>query len=325
MSTDEDDRRPRIGLALGGGGARGWAHIGAIRALEEVGLRPSIVAGTSMGAAVGAAYAAGQLDAFEAWARKLERRTVLGLFDFSFRGGLIEASRVFDELAEILPDGDIESLPMAFGATATDLERGTETWFTAGPLRDALRASIAIPGLIQPKRMGSRWYVDGGLLDPVPIGLARALGAEAVIAVELSANEAEAFPLRPKPSPTEPDSHPSIPPESEPRAPGRSERDFFDALADVSDRFWSSLFPSPQTPEPDRRPSVYEVIGKSLQIMQTRITRSLLAGNPPELHVVPRLQKVGLMEFERAEEAIKEGHRAVRVALAAQQDFHFSD
>lgn len=313
--------KPSIGIALGGGGARGWAHIGAIRALEEIGVCPTVVAGTSMGAAVGAVYAAGKLDAFEAWARSLDRRTIVGLFDLSLQGGLIHASRVFDELQDTLPNINIEELDRPFGAVATDLERGSEVWLRSGSLRDAVRASIAIPGLIRPKRIRNRWLVDGGLVDPCPVRLCRALGAEVVIAVELSATKAlspalaevmegldEPLAEEPPPSPSDGD---------EAKASG----DFFETLSELSDRLWKQLRPT-ETPPPEPKPSVYEVIGQSLQIMQTRISRSLMAGDPPELHIVPRLQNVGLMDFDRAAEAIEEGARAVRVALTAQADFH---
>ncbi len=312
---------PRLGLALGGGGARGWAHIGVIRALEQAGLRPEVVAGTSMGAAVGAAYAAGKLDRFEAWARGLDRRTVLGLFDFSFRGGLIEASRVFDQLTDVLPDVDIEALPMRFGAVATDLQGGTEVWLRSGPLRTALRASIAIPGLIGPRRIDGRWLVDGGLLNPVPVSLARALGADLVIAVELAVVDPDALPLAAlakRASGSE--AEPNIAPELE-KAESTREGGLFDNLADLSERVFGQFWPHEDSSE-QARPSVYEVIGQSLQVMQSRITRSVLAGDPPELHVVPRLHDVGLMDFDRAKEAIEEGKRAVDVALAAQADFH---
>lgn len=311
--------KPSIGIALGGGGARGWAHIGVLRALEDIGVCPRVVTGTSIGAAVGAVFAAGRLDAFEAWARSLDRRAIVGLFDLSLQGGLIQASRVFDELQDILPDVDIEDLGLPFGAVATDLERGTEVWLRSGSLRDAVRASIAIPGLIQPKRIQGRWLVDGGLLDPCPVRLCRALGAEVVIAVELSATKALSPALA---EVMETHDTPIIeePPPPEPQEGPKPSSDFYETLSELSDRLWKQLRPA-EAPPPEPKPSVYEVIGQSLQIMQTRITRSLMAGDPPELHIVPRLQNVGLMDFDRAADAIEEGARAVRVALTAQADF----
>ena len=304
----------RVGLALGGGGARGWAHIGAIRALQELGIRPDVVCGTSMGAAIGASFALGTLDALEAWALRLDRRTVLSLFDFSLRGGLIRAGRVFDELTDILPDTMIEDLKTPFAAVATDLKRGSEVWLRDGPLRSALRASIAYPGLISPTQVRGRWMVDGGLVNPVPVSLARALGADVVIAVEVSVAKSSRFGFR---------TSTSIPLTAGPvgwEDPSflkpASSRSFFDSLSDLSERFWGS----PSSEEETHRPSVYEVIGQSLHVMQTRITRSILAGDPPELHIIPRLQGVGLMDFDRAGTAIDEGYNAVHVAAAAQAE-----
>lgn len=336
VNNTEDTAKPlRIGLALGGGGARGWAHIGVIRALQAAGLQPDVVAGTSMGAAVGAAYAAGTLDAFEAWARRLDRRTLLSLFDVSFRGGLIGANRVFDELQDILPEIDIEQLGMPFAAVATDLERGTAVRIRRGSLQDAVRASIAIPGLISPARKDGRWMVDGGLSDPVPVSAARALGADAVVAVELSASLALSPALASlaksgvaKPAAAENDHDGSEPVSlgalDREVGPGprssKSSWDVFDTLSDMAERLLGQR--RSITDEASRRePSVYEVISQSLYFMQVRITRSIMAGDPPELHVVPRLQNVGLMDFDRASEAIDEGFRAVQVALAVQADF----
>lgn len=332
-------KAPRIGVALGGGGARGWAHVGALRALDEVGLAPDVIAGTSMGAAVAAAYAAGKLDEFEEWALALDRRGLIGLFDLSFQGGLIGAHRVFDELSEILPDIDIEELPMPFGAVATDLEHGTAVRLVEGSLRTALRASVAIPGLISPIQVGGRWVVDGGLVDPVPVGLVRALGAEVVIAVELSANRsiapqltpflepptAEMPKIEPPPGASTLASADALPPEEGAEDDAVGTPSFFDHLGDLTERFWSQLRPAERPVIPDPPPSVYEVISQSLYIMQVRIARSVLAGEPPDLHVVPRLQSVQLMDFDKAEEAIEEGARAVRTALAAQADFHLKD
>lgn len=319
MATSDVNASPRIGLALGAGGARGWAHIGALRALQEAGLRPEVITGTSMGAAVGAAYAAGKLDDLEAWALGLDRRTVLGLFDFSFRGGLIQASRIFEHLEGILPDCNIEDLPMPFAAVATDFERGNAVRMTKGSLRDAIRASIAIPGLISPSLVEQRWMMDGGLVDPVPVSPCRALGADFVIAVELSAAKTQRLDIAGSPDEADPPAEAQDPqPAEEGPGPGQN---LFQGLAELSDRLlsqvWSSSEPSPE----DLRPSVYQVIGQSLEIMQVRIARSNLAGDPPDLHIVPRLQNVALLDFDRAADAIPEGKRAAKIALSAYADY----
>lgn len=316
--------RPTVGLALGGGGARGWAHIGVIRALSEAGLEPEVITGTSMGAAVAAAFAAGKLDELEAWALGLDRTKVLGLFDFSFRGGLIQASRVFEHLESILPDVDIESLDIPFAAVATDFERGSAVRLTRGRLRQALRASIAIPGLISPCSLDGRWMVDGGLVDPVPVGPCRALGAEFVIAVELSAARTQPLAVREAPTDTSEPTPPRDPVAVEVEQVGpRPGQSLFQSLSELSDRLLSQVrFPESPAPQPeDTRPSVYQVIGQSLEIMQVRIARSNLAGDPPDLHVVPRLQNVGLLDFDRARDAIPEGKRAAELAISAYADY----
>ena len=182
----EIDFNPPIGLALGSGAARGWSHIGVIRALHDARITPEIVCGSSAGAVVGAFYAAGELDAFERWVRDLGRRQIMGYMDPTLRGGLIKARKVFEALAEHLPDRPIESLPIPFAAVATDLSNGHEVWLREGSLLDALRASVAVPGLVKPEYLDGRWLVDGGLVNPVPVSLCRAMGAGSVIAVDLN-------------------------------------------------------------------------------------------------------------------------------------------
>ena len=178
--------RRRIGLALGSGAARGWAHIGVIRALEEADVRPDIVAGSSIGAVVGAAYADGNTGVFEDWVRALDRQKLASYFDLAFRGGLIKAKRVFDALEETFGSQTIETMAKPYAAVATDLSTGQEVWLREGPIFDALRASVALPGLITPAHVGDRWLVDGGLVNPVPVSVCRALGADIVIAVDLN-------------------------------------------------------------------------------------------------------------------------------------------
>jgi NTE family protein len=253
----------RIGLALGSGAARGWAHVGVIRALAAAGLDPTIVAGSSSGALVGALYAAGRIDRLEEWGRKLDWRAVAGTFDFSLRGGLIKARRLLETLVDDLEDRDLRDLDLPFAAVATDLASGREVWLREGSLFDSIRAAIALPGLVSPVRLEGRWLVDGGLVNPVPVSLCRALGADSVIAVDLNTTLL-----------------------------GRRGRE-------------------------DPPPSFFEVATNAIHIMQVRITRSRMAGDPPELLVTPRLHDFGLLDFDRAAEAIAEGERAVAQALAA--------
>ncbi|MBN8921175.1 MAG: patatin-like phospholipase family protein, partial [Rhizobiales bacterium] len=178
---------PSIGLALGGGAARGFAHIGVIRTLIAHGFLPDVISGTSIGAVAGALYDTGNIDDFESWARGLTRRNVLGYLDFSFAGsGLLRGNRLGERLNAQVGDTTIEQLPVRYAAIATEIGTGHEIWLTRGRVVDALRAAYALPGIFQPMMIGHRWLVDGALVNPVPVSAARALGARLVIAVNLN-------------------------------------------------------------------------------------------------------------------------------------------
>jgi NTE family protein len=358
MSSDSSSERPlaplagrgRVGLALGSGAAKGWAHIGVIRALEARGVHADVVCGTSMGAVVGAAYAANRLDEFEAWAEDLEWTSVVGYLDLAMRGGLIKARRLFEFFVNELPDVRIEDLPRPFASVGTDLSTGQEVWMREGRLLDALRASIALPGLITPARWEDRWLVDGGLVNPVPVSLARALGADFVIAVDLNTTLLSRR-FRPAEKHGERGGHePEVDPEvasmvlaegggsdgaeigatavalTEPGEARDGEREAAESGMAFSDRLnlafreiageWRERFRREGPPRSDM-PSMYDVIANSINIMQVRIGRSRMAGDPPELLVTPRLGDYGLLEFDRSAEAIDEGARAVERAWAA--------
>lgn len=192
--------RPRIGLALGGGSARGWAHIGVIRVLAEAGIEPDLVCGTSIGALVGAAYVAGELDPLEKWVRSLRLQTVVSFLDVSLNGGLIKGDKLITFFRNHFVDRDIGELARPFGAVATDLRRGREVWLREGRVSDAVRASIALPGLFTPTERDGSWLVDGGLVNPVPVSLCRAMGADLVIAVDLNTGLLGRHIKPPKPS-----------------------------------------------------------------------------------------------------------------------------
>src|SRR3712207_5197420 len=185
---EKDPRtRVKIGLALGGGAARGWSHIGVLRVLEAAGIVPDVIAGCSIGAVVGGCYAAGKLDALEAFACSLTKRRVMGLLDFHITGsGLIGGGRLQKLLDQDLTDQRIETLPMRFCTIATELVTGHEIWLTKGPLVQAMRASYALPGIFDPVMIRGRWLMDGALVNPIPITAARALGADLVICVNLN-------------------------------------------------------------------------------------------------------------------------------------------
>lgn len=289
-------RAPCIGLALGSGSARGWSHLGVIRALEAAGVRPDVVCGTSIGALVGAAYAAGHLDPLEAWVRTLAIKDVLGFLDVTLSGGLVKLDRLGRHLREQFVDRPIEQLPMPFAAVATALDSGAEIWLRSGSTFDAVRASIAVPGLFTPVLRDAMVLVDGGLVNPVPVSLARAMGADLVIAVDLG-SDILGRRLR-----------------ADPRSdsPASAISEWLRRLQEnVSRQVGAPLESNP------RLPSIVDIVSSSIDIMQMRISRSRLAGEPPDLIVAPRLAHLRLLDFHKAEEAIDEGRRAVeRVAPA---------
>ncbi len=307
-------KQRRIGLALGSGSARGWAHIGVLRALQRAGIEADIVCGSSIGAVVGAVYAAGKLEVFEEWARRLDRRQVMSYFDFSLRGGLIKGRKVFEFVEAQLSGRAIESLPRPYAAVATDLRTGSEVWLRDGLLLDSLRASVALPGLVTPVSLGGRWLVDGGLVNPVPISLCRAMGADLVIAVDLNTVLLTRRFHGDGHSTVEDSSTAALDTATEtpPKPDSSMQTRMRELAADLGQRFRRADAGAREQP-----PSVYEVIANSLDIMQMRITRSRMAGDPPELLITPRLEDFNLLDFYRAGEAIAEGEQAVARALAA--------
>ncbi len=297
----------KVGLVLGSGAARGWAHIGVIRELEENGIRPDIICGCSIGALVGAAYAAGKLDALENWVRQLSFWDVVRLLDVKFNGGLIEGNSLMEFLRDTLHDGPIEALSLPFAAVATDLETGQEIWLRDGPLLPAMRASIAMPGLFSPIQHDTRWLVDGGLVNPVPISLCRAMGAHTLIAVNLNSDIVG--------------KHFSAGVEqcdSDKEAPDEERRDLLNQwLRQLNGGLREKVLSAWRGEKrgQDDMPGLLEVVASSINIMQDRITKSRMAGDPPDSLLTPRLGWLGLLEFDRAEAAITEGRAAARRAL----------
>jgi NTE family protein len=301
-------RKPRIGLALGSGAARGWAHIGVIRALERAGIVPDVVCGTSIGALVGAVYAAGELDRFEDWVRALGIREVVGLMDLGLDGGLLKGERLMEFLRRNLVDRPVEQLPKPFATVATSLHNGAEVWLRNGSTVAAVRASIGLPGLFSPVLHEGTVLVDGGLVNPVPVSLARAMGAEVLVAVDLGTDilgrhvrgAENGTPRKPGPEPAE---------EAASGPVGEWMRRLRGNIG--------NLIPSSPGPEEPRMPSMIDVMATSINIMQVRIARSRMAGDPPDMIVAPRLSHLGLLDFHRGAEAIDEGQRAVERAGAA--------
>lgn len=279
--------KPKIGLVLGSGSARGWAHIGVIHALAEAGIRPDVICGCSIGAFVGAAAASGELDKLEEWVMGLAWRDVMGLVDVSLGGGILKGEKLVAFFERHFVDRDFAELALPFGCVATDLATGREVWLREGSVAAAVRASIALPGLFTPAQRDGRLLVDGGLVNPVPVSLCRALGAEAVIAVDLG-SDMVGHALRRPPADT--------------AQPGWTQR----LLASVG-----------LSRRDDDMPPMVDVLSTSIHIMQTRIARSRLAGEPADVLVAPRLAHLGLMDYHRGAEAVAEGRAAVKRLLPA--------
>jgi NTE family protein len=289
---------PRLGLALGSGSARGWAHIGILRALEERGLRPDVITGASVGALVGAASAAGRLADLEEWVCKLTQRDVWRLVDTTFRsGGVMTGNRLMEAIAAHIGDAPIETLSVRFGAVATDLYTGEEIWLREGPFMTAVRASSGLPGLFSPTWHEGRWLIDGGVVNPVPVSLCRALGAEVVIAVDLRRSVTQVAMRALEQSGR---NHPA--PEQEASTEGTAILQKWAGLVDgLVETFRSRR----------SEPGLFEVMTSAVNIMQDRITRSRLAIDPADLVLRPDLTRFQLMDFHRGREAIDIGHALV--------------
>ena len=294
--------RPRIGLALGSGVARGWAHIGVLRALERLGVVPDVVCGTSIGALVGGLYTAGKLEELEQWALQLSGSRVVRLLDVNLSGGgLISGRRLARALEESAGDVRIEDLPKPFVAVCTELTTGHEIWLREGSLVDAVRASYALPGIFSPIMVDGFWLVDGALVNPVPTSVCRALGSRLVIAVNLNADIFGRI-QRMAPLLTEENQVIEEDTEKGPLAFLRSTKRSRGVLSFLLGR--------------SDGPNVFEVMVTSLNILQDRVTRARLAGDPPDVVVEPRVAHIGLIDFERAEEAIAAGEAAAERAMS---------
>jgi len=295
--------RPTIGLALGGGSARGWAHIGVVKTLIAAGLEPDIVAGTSIGAVAGACYVTDNLDRLEEFARSLTRRRIFGFLDFNFAGsGLITGQRLSGQLENHLKGKMIEDLVPRFVAIATELGTGHEVWLKKGDLVTALNASFALPGIFKPVEVNGQWMIDGALVNPIPVSVCRALGARIVIAVNLS---------------------------SDPFGKAGIIHDH-GALAEPSNADEAAL-PEGQDQSQDGgalrllhrqlfgrgkgAPGISAVMMDAINITQDRIARSRLAGDPPDITIGPKTGRIGLFDFHRADEAITLGAKAAESQL----------
>jgi NTE family protein len=290
--------RPTIGLALGGGAARGFAHIGVLRTLLAKGIKPDIIAGTSIGAVVGGCHAAGYLDALEEWARTLTRRRVFGYLDFNLGGsGLIGGDRLAAKLEDELGDLAIQDLPVRMAAIATEIGTGHEIWLTRGRLVEAMSASYALPGIFPPVRIGGRWLMDGALVNPLPVSAARAFGARLVIAVNLNADNFGRGTI------------------IQDHGPNADDELVRSALSQGGLRGKAERLIKRQFLGTPGRPGLSTVMIEAFQVVQDRITRARLAGDPPDVLISPRLGRINLFDFHRAEEVIAIGAEATERAL----------
>jgi NTE family protein len=297
--------RPSIGLALGGGAARGFAHIGVLRTLAARGIVPDVIVGTSIGAVAGGCYAADQLDAIETWGRKLTKRGMMRYLDVSFSGsGLISGKNLAEELSTTLGTTRIEDLPLHFAAIATEFDTGHEIWLTHGRLADACRASYALPGIFPPVRIGGRWLVDGALVNPVPVSAARALGARLVIAVHLNADLTGRGTVISNHGSDESDELP-VPADGN----GNGKRGSFTDMIAGSHSLLRAVFGN------RGRPGIPTIMVEAFNVMQDRITRARMAGDPPDVLISPKVGPIGWFDFHRADELIELGTQAAEKAM----------
>lgn len=339
--------RPKIGIALGAGVARGWTHIGVLKALTRAGIEPDIVAGTSIGALVGGCLVANKLDPLEDFARSLTRRRMISLLDLRFRSsGLIGDSKLANLMLQHLSDRRIEDLDRTFVAVATELTTGHELWLHKGGLIQTIRASYALPGVFAPVALDGRWLIDGALVNPVPVSVARALGARVVIAVNLNNDPFDPAARRRAHEGIYPGYMQSSPPvmpeddlfrELEERMEEEEEAEAAEVAAEhqagetegspVAERIRRTLkgFRWKRTPERElmrrviggkqREPGIASVMLASLNIVQDRLARMRMAGDPPDIMIAPKVGHLSLLDFDHADELIRLGEEAAEEAI----------
>ncbi len=303
--------KPKIGIALGSGLARGFSHIGVLRALQRHGIEPNIVAGTSMGSLVAGAYLSGKLDDLEDWAHSLNRFKVLSFLDFRVKsGGMIGGNKVVNLLNENFGGMQIEDLPHPMVAIATDLVTGHEVWLRQGDIVEAMTASFSVPGIFPPRFLNQRWLIDGALTNPVPVSPCQAMGARMTIAVNPNGDIIGKT------------THPGD------KIPTVAGFDIFADNLEVGEEesekdAKKGIIAKAKSMSMARRafrrekdaPSMFGVMVSSMNISQDRLARSRLAGDPPDVLITPRIGHIGLMEFDRADELIEEGEAAVERSL----------
>jgi NTE family protein len=289
----------KIGLALGSGSSRGWSHIGIIRSLAEEGVEPSIICGTSVGSLVGASYVADNIDKLEDWACSLTKFEAAKFFDInSSLNGFVDIERFHRFLNDYVASDKllIEDCEKQYAAVATDLDTGTEVWLSEGSIIQAVWASISLPGLFPAIKNNDRWLVDGGLVNPVPVSVCRAMGADIVIAVNLNGDIVG--------------KHRKLA-----KNDVKTKNGVAGKITDLVREYSGGIFQN-NTDVDDGSPGLFDAIAGSINITQDRITRSRLAGDPPDIMLSPKLSHIGLLETYRAREAISEGEKCVQRMLS---------
>ncbi|UAA40878.1 patatin-like phospholipase family protein [Paraneptunicella aestuarii] len=321
----------KLGIVLGSGAARGWAHIGIIKELMSMGIKPHVVTGTSIGSLVGAALASGRMAELEEWVRGLTNWQVLGLLDWGLgKGGLVSGQRVFEKVADTLGGLTFADLEIPFGAVATNLQTGRETWLMEGELKAAIRCSCAIPGLMAPAYHNGQWLVDGATVNPIPVSMCRALGADFVIAIDLNSDKPHHRIARngiKKVEPPVPEEVFEMPIVDSMAVAGHDMHEEKNPFAKLLSHSKEYLQQFSDKQHAEKAPGVFAVMSGCIDIMQDRITRSRLAGEPPDILLQPKVGRYGIMEFHRAEELIAEGQKCVQASksILEYELEHFKD
>ncbi len=298
--------RKKLGIALGSGASRGWAHIGVLNALDEAGISVDFISGTSIGSVVGAVYSLGDLEKFEKFARSLDWKKIVSYLDVIIPGsGFIRGKKLFRILSKYYENILLEDLPIPFCAVAADVLTGDEMRFDSGKVMDAVRASVAIPGVFTPFKYGDRVLVDGGIVNPVPVNIVRKMGADVVIAVDLNncivegnTNGKERVGLRTNPGSDEDT-------DRNKRIPEMLEEKYKEISGAIRTKFDNIL-------SKEHIPNILEIIDNSAHIMQRSITKNAFQTDPPDIVIEPRLGDFRLFDFDRADEAIEEGYRLMK-------------
>lgn len=303
----------KIGLALGSGSARGWAHIGVIRALEEAGVKVDFIAGTSIGAFVGAFYSTGNLDYLEAFALEMDWKAIISFFDVGFpRKGLLDGEKIYQLVSKKILTENIEETEIPFHVAATNIKTGKEHIFKTGSIVDGVRASISIPGIFTPFKKNNLTIVDGGLVNPVPVDVVRNMGADLVIAVDLNSDllEHQSKMISPQPAVKN-----SLGERIDTLISGSNNK-VINTLKGKYQNIEKSVNMKLKEWTPNKNDmNIFEIIGTSINIMEYRITQNNFKMHKPEILIQPSLGYLGLFDYNQAAETIEEGRVATNKVI----------